>query len=239
MMRKFLLTMLASLALLMTHAAWAQVGTVTHLSGMLTARHADGTTTVLAVKSSILQGDTLITQSDTYTRVKFVDSAEVVLRPGTQMEVSSYLYNEAQPEKSNVVLSLLKGGLRAVTGLIGKANHDAVNFNTPTATIGIRGTHFGALFCQADCGGVVAADGKAPPDGLHIDVVQGAILVKNNGGEQVFAAGQFGYVANPSAPPVIVPPSQGVQVTMPLSISRNAPTVQTAAASKGDGCLVQ
>ena len=34
---------------------------------------------------------------------------------------------------------MLKGGLRAVTGLVGKRKRDAVSFGTTTATIGIRG----------------------------------------------------------------------------------------------------
>nr|WP_083830927.1 FecR family protein [Herbaspirillum lusitanum] len=132
-----------------SNPGYAQVvGTVTHLSGILTVKHADGKTAVMAVKSEIQQGDTLITEANTYTRVKFLDNGEIVLRPGSQVVVKNYLYDAEKPAQDNVAISLVKGGLRAVTGLVGKRNHDAVSFDTPTATIGIRGTHFGALFCQ-------------------------------------------------------------------------------------------
>ena len=216
------------------------VGAVTHLSGVLTVKRSDGSSAVLAVKSQIQQGDTLITESNTYTRVKFLDDAEIVLRPGSQLVVKSYLYDAEKPAQDNVALSLVKGGLRAVTGLVGKRNHDAVSFDTPTATIGIRGTHFGALFCQNDCGGVPTPSGSTPANGLHVDVAQGAIVVANPAGQQVFQSGQFGYVASGTTPPVVVPPVRGVPLLIPLSISRNAPpAAQQSAAGKEVDCVVQ
>ena len=123
--------------------------------------------------------------------------------------------------------------------MAGQRNHDVVKVNTPTATIGIRGTHFGALFCQNDCGGVPTSSGKTPVNGLHVDVAQGAIVLTNPGGSQVFAAGQFGYVGNASTPPIIVPPAQGVQVKMPTFISLNSNSSQTTGASKVNACMAQ
>ncbi|MGE5466715.1 MAG: hypothetical protein ACM3Y9_04750, partial [Ignavibacteria bacterium] len=149
------------------------------------------------------------------------DNSEVVLRPNSQLKIDGYKFNQAKPENDNVVLSMFKGGLRAVTGLIGKRNHDKVNFSTATATIGIRGTHFGALLCQNDCGKVPTTSGQAPANGLHVDVADGAILVKNGAGQIQVNAGQFGFVAGANAAPQVVPPQQGIQVTMPQSISQN------------------
>ncbi|MCA1324510.1 FecR domain-containing protein [Herbaspirillum sp. alder98] len=241
--RQFLLWTLA-LALLGTSlAAQAQqvVGQVTHLSGVLTVRHADGTRKVLGLKSAILQGDTLITERETYTRVKFVDNAEIVLRPGSEVSVDKYVYDEKKPENDSVAIGLVKGGLRAVTGLVGKRNHEAVNFNTPTATIGIRGTNFGAIFCQADCGGIPTPTGAPPAPGLYIDVATGAVLVANGGGQQLFNAGQFGFVPGPNQPPVIVPPASGLQFVMPPTISQNSNNGNKAVgATKGaPECVVQ
>lgn len=213
-------------------------GVVTHLSGLLTAKSSAGASRILAIKSEVMQGDTLITERDTYARVKFSDEGELVLRPGSQLVVASYAYDAIAPANDSVVLSLLKGGLRAVTGLVGKRNHDAVTINTPTATIGIRGTHFGALFCQNDCGGVPSASGQTPANGLHVDVTEGAIVVRNPAGSAVFSAGSFGYVLNPGTPPASIPPAQGVPVKMPPSISRNVP-IQTFGAAKVNACMAQ
>lgn len=241
-----------------TPSAQAQsqvVGTVTNLSGLLTARHADGTRTVLAVKSSIQQGDTLITERETYTRVKFIDNAEIVLRPGSEVVVAKYVYDEKKPESDSVAIGLVKGGLRAVTGLVGKRNHDAVSFDTPTATIGIRGTTFIAQYCQNNCSGAPPASGAgpspapsplpggalAPPPvpsapaasmqpGLYVTVLDGAIQLTNRGGSQLFQAGQFGFTPNANTPPVILPQNPGLKFSPPPVFNTSTPT-----ASGGSG----
>ncbi len=242
-MNALLKTTLAAVLLvqgaLVAAADGSGVGQITHLSGTVAVKRADGTAKVLSVKSDIQQGDTLSTQNDTYARVKFVDGAEVVLRPNTEMKVASYSYNQAKPENDNVVLSMFKGGLRAVTGLLGKRNHDKVSFSTPTATIGIRGTHFGALFCNNDCGGIPTTTGKPPENGLHVDVTDGAVNLANAGGQQLIGAGQFGFVRDPQSPPAIVPPQQGIQVTMPTSIADNKGGGKGIGKGKDSECTAQ
>jgi hypothetical protein len=221
------------------------VGQVTHLSGTLTAKRADGSTKLFSVKSEVQEGDTLSTEQDTYARIKFADDSEVVMRPNSQLKVASYSFNQAKPESDSVILDMLRGGLRAVTGLVGKRNRDAVNFSTATATIGIRGTHFGALMCQStgastnDCADIPTVTGKPPEDGLHVDVADGAIVVKNAAGQQVINAGQFGFVQSANTLPVIVPPSQGIQVTMPTSISQNSSSGRGIGKVKENECAVQ
>ena len=165
--------------LLVAGSATAGVGTVTHLSGILSAKGSAGASKVLSVKSEVNEGDLLTTETETYARVKFVDGAEIVLRPGTQLRVAAYSFQEAKPQNDSAFFSLIKGGLRAVTGLLGKRSQDKVGFTTNTATIGIRGTHFGALLCSGDCANVPNASGSAPPDGLHVDVSSGAVVVTN------------------------------------------------------------
>lgn len=199
----------------------ASVGQITHLSGTLSAKRIDGTSKLLSIKSDVMEGDTLNTEAESYARIKFNDGGEVVLRPGTQLKVENYSYNAASPEKDNIAMSMLKGGLRAVTGLVGRRNKEKVAFRTETATIGIRGTHFGALLCQNDCGSVPTTRGAPPPNGLHVDVTSGAITMSNQAGTVQLNAGQFGFAANANSVPVPVPPQQGIQVTMPNSIAQN------------------
>ena len=222
-----------------TASAQTLIGAVTHLSGtLLVKRGAD--TRMLSVKSDVYEGDILITQAGTYARFKFKDQGEIVMRPDSQLEVTGYAYEEAVPGKDNAVLSLLKGGLRAVTGLIGQRNREKYAMRTVTATIGIRGTHFGALMCTNDCGAIPTPGGGPPPNGLHVDVAQGAVSLTNQGGSQVVNAGQFAYVRDNVTPPVIQPPQQGIQVTMPAQISRNTAGGRTVGAKREDmECTVQ
>lgn len=221
--------------------AWANgAAVVTHLSGMLVATQAEGASRALAVKSEVHPGETLTTQAKTYARLKFQDGAEIVLRPNSQMTVSQYAY---QPEKADgdvAGFGLLKGGMRMVSGLIGKRNPDKVKVETAVATVGIRGTHFGLLMCQSDCTDIATISGRAPEDGLHIDVAEGAVAATNRAGEQAIGVGQFGYVRSVTTPPALVPTNQGIQVTMPQSISRNNSGGKTVGVStRGSDCAVQ
>ena len=217
-------------------SASAGVGTVTHLSGILSAKGSAGASKVLSVKSEVNEGDLLTTETETYARVKFVDGAEIVLRPGTQLRVAAYSFQEAKPQSDNAFFSLLKGGLRAVTGILGKRSQDKVGFTTNTATIGIRGTHFGALLCSGDCANVATTSGNAPADGLHVDVASGAVVVTNAAGQVLIGAGQFGFVPSANTIPVIVPASQGIQVTMPPNIAQNKGAGNGVGASDGSEC---
>lgn len=236
---KSMLAVTLSLLLLPAAVHAGTAGQVTHLSGTLSVKRGDGSTKLLAVRSEVQEGDLLTTEADTYARIKFVDGGEVVLRPGSQLRVANYSYNEAKPESDGVLMNLVKGGLRAVTGLVGKRNHDAVSVTTPTATIGIRGTHFGALLCSNDCVGVAGAAGASPQNGLHLDVADGAIIVRNPAGQQLIAAGQFGFVRDAGSAPLVVPPQQGVQVTMPPAISQNSPAGLGIGKGKEKECVAQ
>lgn len=209
------------------------VGQVTHLSGTLVGR-ADGQTQprLLSSRSVVNPGEVIATQGETYARIKFNDGTEVVLRPNTQFKIEAYTYDEKEPGKDNILFGLIKGGLRSVSGLISRRNKEKISFSTPTATVGIRGTHFGMLLCSADCANIPTVTGNMPPDGLHVDVAAGQIIVTNPAGSQTFNPGQFGYVPTSTAPPAVVPPQAGVRVTMPAVIANNNSTGRTLGNAK-------
>jgi len=187
----------------------APAGEITHVSGAVMAQKANGQSKILTVKSSVDEGDVLATSDNAYARVKFTDGSEAVLRPATQVKIDQFNFEEQKPQSDGMVLSLLKGGMRAVTGLLGKRNPAAVRVATPSATIGIRGTTF-----TAQIGGI----GGLPP-GLHVQVVDGTIHLSNPAGSQNFSAGQFGFVPSLKQPPVIVPANPGIQFTPPPSFN--------------------
>lgn len=221
-MKRYLLTAFGMWLAAVAPTAWAApAGQITHLSGLLTVKKPDGSAKILSVRSEVQEGDLLSTEDDTYARIKFADGGEVVLRPNSQLKVDSYSYDEAKPQSDNVFMSMLKGGLRAVTGAIGKRNKEKIAYQTPTATIGIRGTHFGALFCQGDCGGVRTPTGQPPANGLHVDVSTGSVSLTNSAGTVTFNQGQFAFVAAGNVLPQPVPSERGIKVTMPDSISKN------------------
>ncbi|MDP1524264.1 MAG: FecR family protein [Rhodocyclaceae bacterium] len=221
-------------------SVWAApVGKITHLSGILSAKQADGTAKLLSVKSEVLEGDMLSTEADAYARIRFADGGEVVLRPNSQLKVDKYSYDEAKPQSDNIFMSMLKGGLRAVTGAIGKRNQGKISYQTPTATIGIRGTHWGMLLCNGDCGGIPTASGQPPADGLHVDVQTGTVSISNSAGTFTFEAGKFAYVPDANRPPELVPPERAIRVTMPGSVAVNRGTGTGIGSDSAADCIAE
>jgi len=193
---------------------------VVNVEGNLTAKGADGALRVLSTWGKVLMGDTLFTGKDTYARVKFSDGGQISLRPNSQFRIEEYYHEEQEPGKDAAKFNLVKGGLRAISGLIGKrGDPDSYGVKTATATAGIRGTKFGVLFCKGDCANVPPPpDGSPLEDGTHYEVLEGTIIVRNAAGSQLLNAGQFGFVGSVSTPPVTVPEERGTRIDMPAKI---------------------
>jgi hypothetical protein len=83
--------LVCGLLLLASVALAAPAATVTHLSGPLVVRKANGTTKALAIRSTVEAGDTVETAKRTYARLKFTDGSEVTLKPNTQFKVEQYV----------------------------------------------------------------------------------------------------------------------------------------------------
>jgi hypothetical protein len=214
-------------------AAWAGqvVGVVEHLSGPLMDRKADGTVKVLAPKSEVESGDTLVAEKNTYAQIRFIDNSEITLRPGTTFKIDNFAYEADKPDGDSAAFSLVKGGLRSITGLLGKRNKEKFQLKTPAATIGIRGTTFLAQWIEP---ALPAAPVPNLAPGLHVAVLDGMIVVTNAGGALNFPAGQFGFVPNPSQPPVVLPKNPGLQFTPPPAFSSG---VGAPRASQGPAAL--
>jgi hypothetical protein len=202
-------------------AATVDIGVVMNVEGDLTAKGVDGALRKLSTWGKVHVGDTLFTGKDTYARVKFSDGGQISLRPSTRFQIEGYHHDEQKPAEDAARFNLLKGGLRAISGAIGKrGDPDSYSVKTRTATVGIRGTKYGVLFCQMDCTDhPPSADGSPLDDGTHLDVFEGTVIVKNSAGTQLLNAGQFGFVGNVSIPPIVVPAERGVKVHIIDSIS--------------------
>jgi len=208
----------------------AAAGSVTYLSGTLSARKADGTARILAQKSEIENGDTLTTERDSYVQLRFADGSQVTMKPNSSLKIGSVKFSEDKPKEDSFVVGLLKGGMRTVTGLVGARSQDKVQVTTETGTIGIRGTSFSVDDCvRRDVGGEC---GSLEP-GVYLSVVDGRVIVQNEAGEEVFGAGEFGLIQGGKRPAFLptdpglkfVPPatfrSSAIQGSSPLNLGRD------------------
>jgi len=201
----------ALLFMLCAATAWAD-GTLTHLSGPVSVQNADSKTLAATPGTKVIVGDTVITGALGYARMEMTDGGEIVLRPDSQLKVEKYQFTKDQPADDSFVFSMLKGGLRTVTGLIGKrGNRDAYSAQTPTATIGIRGTQYDMRVCQGNCGSLA--------DGTYLAVRFGSIQAFNARGSLGVAAGQVAFVP-PQRPPELLPRDPGIGFTPPAVIPK-------------------
>lgn len=220
-----------AVALLAPLLAFAQA-TVQHLSGTLYVQRADGSIRLLAEKSQVQVGDVVSTERETYAQLNMTDGGNVTLRPNTQMRIEGYQFSDKEPEKDNFVFSLLKGGLRAVTGLIGKRiNRDAYKLRTATATVGIRGTDFNAIEIPP------GAPANAPAPGVYVVVSDGSVVLTSGGTELLASAGQTAYASDPNLPAAIIPPPPNLpEIDPPASFGSDNPTAING--GQGNACAI-
>jgi len=196
---------LAAAALLAPLLAFAQA-TVQHLSGTLSVQRPDGSVRALAERSDVFVGDVISTERDSYAQLRFTDGGQVTLRPSTQVKIDAYGYDEGRPERDNFAMQLFRGGLRSLTGLIGKrtTNRSAYRMVTSTATIGIAAPDYSAIDIPAPAPGQ-SAPPNLPPPGVYVTVADGQIALVSGGVEQLVGVGQVGFSSNVNLPPGLVP----------------------------------
>ena len=156
--------------------------------------------------AAVESGDQIHTGSDGKVLIVFTDSGLVWIRANSDFVVDEYSY--AQGRRETAFFSLLKGGARSVTGLIGRRTRSNFRLRIPVATIGIRGTDFSVVMCQRDCR---ESDGSIAAKGLYGEVVQGRIAVtplEERFLEREFGAGEFFHLADErsSPTPLFLPP---------------------------------
>jgi hypothetical protein len=225
-----------SLALVLSIGALevlASSGTVTQLSGTLSVRKADGSVRILSQRSQIDSGDTLNTERDSFAQIKFSDGAQITLKPNTAVKIDSFKYAEEKPQDDSFLYSLVKGGLRAVTGVVGKRSKDKYQLGTATATIGIRGTTLSADDCLSSRTGECSRLDSA----VYVGVSDGEVIVRNGQGELGLAAGQFGLIA-PNQRPLFLSTDPGLQFTPPATFIQSVMAGSVVNSGKSLECVV-
>ncbi len=177
-------------AVLLAHPSWAAepAGKVAAMAGAVTAEDAGGAVRSLAQDAPVFSGDVINTGPGAKVRIVFTDSSVIFLRPLSRLVIDEYRHTgDPQHDRSN--FTLMRGGFRAVTGTIGRANTDSYRIDTPVATIGIRGTDHEGRYCTGDCYDLADIGVVPPPDGLYTGTNSGRTVV---GGVE-FGPGQYGH----------------------------------------------
>lgn len=125
------------------------VGRVMLIQGELAAKDKDNKARRLTLGSPVYEGDLLQSSVQSHAVVAFRDGGRITLQANSVFHVESFKYDKAT-QQEGAALRLLKGGVRVVTGLVGRVNRDNYKFRVSAATIGIRGTGFD-VWCNGPC----------------------------------------------------------------------------------------
>jgi len=148
--------------------------------GDVAAVNKAGQSRPVAKGAEIEEGETVNTNSGR-AQLRFSDGAYMSLQPQSAFRIDQYRYEGKQDGSEKTFLSLLKGGLRTVTGLVGRTNRKNYQVATTVATIGIRGTEYTIQYGKSISGTV--GEGE-------IEVCNGAGCLNVTNGESYYVENQ-------------------------------------------------
>jgi chromosome segregation ATPase len=147
---------------------------------------ATGKPTRLALAGDVLnEGDFVLTGEASEALITMGDSGFIAVRANTRMQILSYKADGGDDD--NGIFKLVTGGMRSITGWIGKYNRKAYQIQTPTATIGIRGTDHETRYLPAG-----SSEG---PAGTYDKVFVGETSIVSDAGETEVDPNTAGFVA--------------------------------------------
>lgn len=185
-MHPVLRAMIAGLSLACCSALAAPAAKVDFVFGEAVAIDLSGKARRLTKGAEVGTGDTVDTRN-ARIQLRFSDGAYVSLQPRTKFRIDDYRYDGKTDGTERGHFSLIQGGMRTITGVVGRTHKRNYRVSTAVATIGIRGTEYTATF-----------DGS-----MRGSVGEGEIDVCNAGGCIGVRHGESYLVMDASARPAI------------------------------------
>lgn len=119
-------------------------GHVTELQG-----HVMRNGTALSQGSAIDSSDTITTGNNSTVVFKMIDGATIELGKNSALKLSEYHYQQGGNDNS-VLMEVMSGFFRTLSGAVGKSNADHYQVKTPLSSIGIQGTNYQVLVNKAE-----------------------------------------------------------------------------------------
>lgn len=204
----------------------ANAGRIDFASGDVQALAPDGRSRTLAKGATFDSGETIETGNNGRAQLRFTDGAQVSLQPKSQFRIDDYNFSGKPDGSEKGLFSLLKGGLRTITGWVGRTNRDNYRVTTAVATIGIRGTEYSVTYGNS----------------ITVTTGEGVIEICNTAGCMILNSGETAHVPNSDTRPSMIdkkadlpppPPQDEVQ----FSVAENTNSSGEAEIISGGGLM--
>ena len=181
-------------------------------------------------------------------KIEFVDQTQISLTEHTLIEITEYVY-DPDPSKSKMAMNFVAGTARFATGGLGLVPKENIQIETPTATIGIRGTDFTTTVDELGRSLVILLPDENCDDRVKLEEgcrPSGSITVTNDGGivilEEAFQAVMVSTYETPPTNPVTLVDLDLNMIDNMFIISKPEEIIQAEEeqqeALKGDGGLL-
>src|SRR5438309_2156813 len=148
------------------------------------------------------EGESIVTAVGALAQLRMTDGALMSVRGDTEIKLERFSYAGEQDRNASFLMSVLKGGLRTITGAIGRQNRERYRITTSTVTIGVRGTDFEIVHVPPQ------AASPEVPAGTYDHVFEGVTSMQNRAGVMLLVSrDQTAFAAlHGTTPPVLVAP---------------------------------
>ena len=230
------------------NAAEAQIGGVFEQSGIPgSITRTTGEELTAELDTGIQSYDNVETENGRL-KIKFVDETQISLTEHTLVEITEYVY-DPDPSKSKMAMNFVAGTARFATGGLGLVPKENIVIETPTATIGIRGTDFTTTVDELGRSLVILLPDENCDDRVKLEEgcrPSGSITVTNAGGvvtlEEAFQAVMVSTFETAPTQPVVLVDLDLNTIDNMFIISKPEEIVQAEEeqqeALKGDGGLL-
>lgn len=139
-MKLLVLTILLCVCPCSLNALETHVGSIKTVKGNASIIRSSKPVAVM-LGTRVYRNDTLKTGANGSLAMVFRDDTLLSIGPDSEIVVNEFLYSPAEG-KLSLITRMLKGTAAYVSGIIGKLAPESIRFETPVATIGLRGTRF-------------------------------------------------------------------------------------------------
>lgn len=190
----------ACLTLLSTEAYAGIAGHVQFVNGQVQITNSAGQARALQKGDPVHESDTVITAKGASAQIKMRDGGFIAIRPDSQLKFDSFVFSGVEDGNERSFFSLIRGGIRAITGLIGKQHKENYRIATAASTIGIRGTDHETFVVVK--GSALAA---IAPVGTYNKVNTGETIMTTEKGTINILPNQMGFAAAADQMPQLQP----------------------------------